>query len=68
MSTILKAHVADGRIQLDEPFDLPDGPRLLVRVIEPGEPEREAWATLAKYCLARAYGDDEPEYTLEDCL
>jgi len=30
--------------------------------------ERAGWARLAAASLARAYGDDEPEYSLEDVV
>lgn len=30
--------------------------------------EREAWTNLGLEGLARAYGDDEPEYTLADII
>jgi hypothetical protein len=28
--------------------------------------ERRAWLLLAEQAFSRAYGDDEPEYTLDD--
>ena len=30
--------------------------------------EREDFLKLSAYGLSRAYSDDEPEYTLEDCM
>ena len=68
MATALKAHFDGEKITLDEPFDLPQGALLLVTVLSPEEQEREDWAKLARHSLARAYGPDEPEYTLDDCL
>jgi len=60
----LKAHY-DGKIQLDEPFDLPANTRLMVTVLPPvTDANREDWAILSAENLARAYGDDEPEYSV----
>lgn len=67
----LQAHFDGERIQLDEPYELPANSRLLVTVM-PAEAEesfeqwREDWFRLSLAGLARAYGDDEPEYTLDD--
>lgn len=71
MPTIsLKAHYDGTQIVLDEKFDLPANAALIVTVL-PAESDREyseraEWATLSASALARAYGDDEPEYNLED--
>jgi hypothetical protein len=52
---------------LDEPFDLPTNSPLIVTVLSREDQllsrERAQWAALAAQSLARAYGDDEPEYT-----
>ncbi|TVQ97697.1 MAG: hypothetical protein EA399_12440 [Desulfovibrionales bacterium] len=69
MPTItLKAHFNGKNIQLDEPCDLPDDAQLLVTILSPPplEAERAAWSSLAAESLSRAYGKDEPEYTMED--
>lgn len=66
MSTaILKAHYDGERIVLDEPFDLATDTPLMVTVVAP-DAERSDWAALGVQGLARAYGDDEPDYTTED--
>lgn len=68
MSVItLKAHYDGKQICLDEPFDLTPNTPLLVAVVQPDtkETERADWAALAKRALARAYGDDEPDYPVE---
>lgn len=65
MNIVLKAHFDGEKITLDEPFDLPIGVPLIVMVPSLQE-ERDAWTALAKHALARAYSDDEPEYTLDD--
>jgi len=64
-TTILKAHYNGEHIVLDEPFVLPDNAPLMVTVFSP-DAERSEWATLGAQGLARAYGDDEPEYTTAD--
>ena len=63
----LRAHYDGEHIQLDEPFDLPSDTPLLVTVLLPeADNDRAAWATAGQQALARAFGDDEPEYTLDD--
>jgi hypothetical protein len=66
----LKAHYDGERIVLDEPFNLPADSPLMVTVL-PGKSdslslERAEWSALSVESLARAYGEDEPEYTLAD--
>lgn len=66
-SITLKAHYDGKHIVLDEPFDLPANVPLAVTVLPlDGDDEREQWANLSARNLARAYGDDEPEYRLDD--
>lgn len=66
MTTVaLSAHFDGEKIQLDEPYKLPENSRLVVVVLPPDD-ERQEWARLAAQQLARAYGDDEPEYTAAD--
>lgn len=65
-SVTLKAHYDGERIQLDEPFDLPRNAALLVTVLAEGNGDRVAWFAASKAALARAFGDDEPEYTPAD--
>lgn len=67
----LKAHYDGKHIVPDEPADLPIDTPLAVTVMPAGAgaapaEERADWAALAIQGLARAYGDDEPEYTLAD--
>jgi hypothetical protein len=71
MSTlVLKAHYDGEHIVLDEPCELSPNTPLSVTVLTPGQlaqdSERAAWADLAAESLARAYGDDEPEYSVAD--
>ncbi len=63
----LKAHFDGERILLDEPFDLPAHAPLLITVLPVAtESERAQWAQAAVAGLARAYSDDEPEYSPAD--
>jgi hypothetical protein len=66
----LKAHYDGSAIRLDEPYDLPEGARLLVTVleVEAFEKERAEWINLSARGLARAYGDSEPEYSIADLI
>ena len=71
MNTItLRAHFDGEQIRLDEPYDLPPDAPLLIMLLSSDmngiDEEREDWMLLAEQALARAYGDDEPEYTLAD--
>ncbi len=55
-------------IRLEEPHKLPKNARLLVTVLPPDDElakERADWLQFAAQNLARAYGPDEPEYTLD---
>lgn len=68
MPTItLQAHYDGQHILLDEPFDLPNGSKLMVTILPPSaQNDRAAWAQTAATNLARAYADDEPEYSVAD--
>jgi hypothetical protein len=63
----LKAHFNGKQIVLDEPFDLPPDSPLIVTVL-PNENSTEdrQWHGLASSALARASGDDEPDYSAAD--
>ncbi|MGA3178787.1 MAG: hypothetical protein ABSF38_00440 [Verrucomicrobiota bacterium] len=63
----LKAHFNGKQIVLDEPFDLPPDSRLMVTVMsKEDDTEDAAWHGLAAGALARAYGEDEPDYSAAD--
>lgn len=64
-TAILKAHYDGEHIVLDEPFELPRNAPLMVTVYTP-DTERSEWSSLSAQGLARAYGDNEPEYTVAD--
>ncbi len=62
----LRAHFDGNQILLDEPFELEPNVELIITVLpKPSDEEREDWAQLSLESLARAYGDDEPEYSLD---
>jgi hypothetical protein len=66
-SVSLRAHYDGERIQLDEPFELPPDVPLLVTVLQPeADSDRAAWSEASRQALARAFGESEPEYTLDD--
>jgi hypothetical protein len=70
MPTIaLRAHYDGKQVVLDESFDLAPDTELIVTVLPPiPAHERDSWTRLSMENLARAYGDDEPEYSLEDII
>ena len=68
MKTVtLPAHFDGESIRLDEPYELEPNTKLLVTVLpkEHEDEEREAWLRLSSEGLARAYGEDEPDYPAE---
>lgn len=66
MTTVaLSAHYDGEKIQLDEPYQLPENARLVI-VVLPQEAERQEWSRLAAQHLARAYAEGGPEYTTAD--
>ena len=62
----LKAHYDGEHIVLDEPFELPRHSSLIVTLLQDPDNERTEWEALGLESLARAYGSNEPEYTLDD--
>jgi hypothetical protein len=63
----LKAHFNGKQIVLDEPFDLPPDSQLMVTVMPKADSNEDAqWHCLAAAGLARAYGENEPEYSAAD--
>jgi hypothetical protein len=64
----LKAHFDGKAIQLDEPCELPRDTPLLVTILAPanGDTTMPGWADISAAGLARAYGDEEPEYSDAD--
>ena len=64
MKTVSLTARFDGRhIRLEEDYPLPKNARMLVTVLPDGGSD-EDWSGLSSGALARAYGEQEPEYTL----
>ena len=74
ISVTLKAHYDGKHIVLDEPFQIPVDAPLMVTVLAPSaaerglEREQTSWSAFSAENLARAYGDDEPEYSVADLI
>ena len=65
-SITLRAHFDGKQILLDEPVDLEPDTQLMVTVLpKSANGEDSDWTRLSLESLARAYGDDEPEYPLD---
>jgi hypothetical protein len=64
----VKAHYDGRTIQLDEPIALEPNARLLVTVLESPDEIGTDWPGWAAAGLARAFGEDEPDYGPEDLL
>jgi hypothetical protein len=65
-SKTLRAHFDGSQILLDEPFELEPDVELIITVLpKSSDEEREDWTQLSLESLARAYSDDEPEYSLD---
>jgi len=65
-SITLRAHFDGKQILLDEPVDLEPDTQLMVTVLPKSENGEDSdWTRLSLESLARAYGDDEPEYSLD---
>jgi hypothetical protein len=62
----IRAHFDGNQILLDEPYELEPNVELIITVLpKSSDEEREDWARLSLESLARAYSDDEPEYSLD---
>lgn len=68
MNTItLRGHFDGEKILLDEPFELEPDTKLIITVLpkQQADDEHEAWLYLSKSGLAKAYAENEPEYSLD---
>ncbi len=66
--TVLEARMIDAtHLELSEPVDLPAGRKLVVSVVEAGESfdDRRQWLAASAAGLQDAYGDSEPDYSLD---
>ena len=61
----LQAHFDGKQILLDEPYELQPNTKLIVSVVQPPDEEHQNWTRFALANLERAYGEDEPEYSLD---
>ncbi len=67
MRTItLRGHFDGKQIRLDEAFELKPDTKLIITVLpkEPPDEERSAWMRLSSKQLEQAYGENEPEYSM----
>jgi hypothetical protein len=63
----LKAHFDGRQIRLDEPFEIPANSPLIVTVLPVSNSQMDQDSqTIARQALARAYSDDEPDYSEAD--
>lgn len=62
----IPAHFDGTQVLLDEKVALPTNARLLVTVLDGANEEREEFLQLAANSLAKAYSDEEVEYTTAD--
>lgn len=60
----IRGHFDGTQILLDEPCELKPNTKVIVKVIT--NEEDSDWTELGKKNFAKAYFDDEPEYSLED--
>ena len=60
----LQAHFDGKQILLDEPYELKPNTKLVINVIQMRDEERADWTRFSLENLERAYGEDEPEYSL----
>jgi hypothetical protein len=67
MEKTLRAHFDGSQILLDEPYELAPDTKLIVTVLpkDNSNAEREAWLQLSMKKLEDAYGQVEPEYSLD---
>lgn len=65
MSITLKAKFDGEKILLVEPYPLEAGTEVLVTVPETEDEERRLWLEASHHFLAKAFADDEPEYSLD---
>ena len=62
---ILPAHFDGNQILLDAPYSLDPEAKLLVTVLPKEGAEEADWRRLSLQNFAAAYGEDEPEYSLD---
>jgi len=65
MQTFEAQVVDDTHLKLLQPIQLPKRTRVIITVMQLGDDERDARLQATAGQLSRAYGEDEPEYSLE---
>jgi CelD/BcsL family acetyltransferase involved in cellulose biosynthesis len=58
------AHFDGEQVRFDAPIQLEPNTKLIVTVVTDADAERAAWQRLAESSLSEAFGDDEPDYSL----
>ena len=68
--SIIRAHFDGEHTRLDEPFQLEPDTKLLVIVLpkQPSDSEQTDWTYVAMQELENAYGEHEPDYSLDSIL
>ncbi len=63
----IRAHFDGEHIRLDEPCQLEPDAQLLIIILpkQPEESDQEDWTRLSLRALENAYGEQEPEYSLD---
>ena len=59
----IRGHFDGEHVLLDEPCELKPNTKVIVSVLQ--DDDDADWYLLGKKSLARAYADDEPEYSLD---
>lgn len=59
----IRGHFDGNQILLDEPYELKPNTKVIIKVLQ--DDEDADWLLLGKKSLARAYADDEIEYSLD---
>ena len=66
--TILEARIVDAtHLELSKPVDLPTGSKLVISVVELDTEidQRSQWLAASERALGDAYGDADPDYSLD---
>ena len=63
----IRAHFDGEQIRLDEPCQLAPDTKLLIVVVpsQPPDGKHEDWMLLSRQGLENAYGEQDPEYSLD---
>ena len=68
-SVTLRAHFNGDRVVLDEPAELKRDAKLLVTILPDDDAEGSSeWFRMTETSFDSAFGEDEPEYTVDDLV